>query len=334
MRRTTPQRRVVIIGGGVMGCTLAYALSKRGLEVSLIEAGEIGKSGASAVPLALLNPHRGRTARAHPFDLRALELTWQLMAELEGLGYDTGSSQSGVWRIPSTLKQAQRWHKLSAMRAVDATPDTLHAPFGGFFVPTGGRVYPHKLLLALKRAALARGARFAEHTRAVALTPQAGGVRVVTRSGVRETEMLVDDVFLCTGSALGLGQEAAGFAAVAGEVITLAHALPLEQPLAGAVYGAQTAAGFCVGGNHRDAAQTDEDAPERLRESMSWFIPHLKDAPIKRVWQGVRAKAADSMPLVMTLEPHVHFVGALAGRGFLCAAHLAQELSAAFAPDT
>jgi glycine/D-amino acid oxidase-like deaminating enzyme len=61
-----------IVGGGVMGLSLARALAQRGREVTLYSAGERGAEGASALPVALLNPFRGRTGRASAEDRSAL----------------------------------------------------------------------------------------------------------------------------------------------------------------------------------------------------------------------------------------------------------------------
>ena len=101
---------IVIVGGGVMGVTLAYTLARRGAAVTLLERGHIG-AGASGVPVALLNPYRGRSARASAFDLKALEAMWALVGDLEAQGYTTGVVQSGVLRAASNAKQAKQWQK-------------------------------------------------------------------------------------------------------------------------------------------------------------------------------------------------------------------------------
>ena len=72
---------MIVVGGGVMGVTLAYTLARRGARVTLLEGGA-GPRGASGVPVALLNPYRGRSARASAFDLAALAATWALVGEL------------------------------------------------------------------------------------------------------------------------------------------------------------------------------------------------------------------------------------------------------------
>ena len=114
---------------------------------------------------------------------------------------------------------------------------------------------------------------------------------------------------------------------VAGEVIRLETNAELPHALAGAIYGARVGGAVYLGGNHRAAEQTDETAPAQLQRAGSWFVPALKEAELSSVWTGVRAKAADNLPVVKEVRRGVWFFGALAGRGFLCAAHLAEGLA-------
>src|SRR6266567_8236056 len=67
MRRSTD---VLIVGGGIIGCSIAYFLRKRGVEVTALEKGEIGDqaSGAAAGLLAPIRP----LAQQDPF--KALQL--------------------------------------------------------------------------------------------------------------------------------------------------------------------------------------------------------------------------------------------------------------------
>ena len=39
---------VVVIGGGVIGCAVAYELARRGMQVTVLEQGEIGMQASSA----------------------------------------------------------------------------------------------------------------------------------------------------------------------------------------------------------------------------------------------------------------------------------------------
>lgn len=318
---------IALVGGGVMGCTLLYLLAARGLPVTLFERGEVGGSGASGVPVALLNPYRGRSARASPFDLKSLVTMWRLVDELEAAGYTTGVHRSGVLRVASNLKQAKSWKKRDGVRWLE--PDEVpgyHAPFGAFVAPRGGWLEPRLWLQALVEAAQQRGASVVEGCEVTRLEPGTLHTTLHTTAG----NFSAAQVVLCSGPSLTLGQAVLGLEHVAGEVIGLGPGAPLgiPYPLAGAVYGAARDETFYLGGNHRPAGQADKTAPAQLQRAGGWFIPVLRDAPLVSVWHGVRAKTPDHLPVVQQLGPRLLFAGALAGRGFLAAAQVAETVAA------
>lgn len=328
--------RVALVGGGVMGCTLAYALARRGVSVTLLERAPAGAAGASGVPVALLNPHRGRSARASDFDLGALRAMWALVDEIAAGGFDTGVHRSGVLRIASNARQARRWAKLPGVRwfGPENAPEELsrsgfHTPFGGFIVPAGGWLEPRRWLGALTRAARARGAQVIRGCEVSGVSRLPEGYGLTTSRG----ELRAAAVVLCTGADalptdLPVGSAPLPeIARVAGEVVGLRVATPPFFPLAGAVYGAWAEGAFYLGGNHRPAGTLDEDAPAQLQRAGSWFLPALGGAAPLSSWSGVRAKTEDNLPVVLELSPNLWFAGALAGRGFLCAALLAGALA-------
>lgn len=327
---------ICVVGGGVLGCTLTYLLARGGARVTLLEGGGLGQGGASGVPVALLNPYRGRSARASTFDLTALAAMWRLVGELEAQGLDTGVRRSGVLRVASNRRQAKGWRTREGVRWFEPgeVPAGYHAPFGGFVAEAGGWLEPRRWLRALVAAARARGAVVLEGCLVERLEP---GWRlyttVCTPTSARTTTLHADRVVLCTGSAPAPHRAAPELERIAGEVIGLQHAAGLPYPLAGAVYGAQLRETFYLGGNHRPAAQPDERAAAQLQRAGGWFIPTLREAPLKSVWHGVRAKADDHLPLVRELEPGLWFAGALAGRGFLAAAQVAEKVAAQLGAD-
>jgi len=89
---------VVIIGGGVMGCSVAYQLAKLGIKSTLLERANFaaGASGATAGVIAPLW-HLERSSEA-PFALgmRSLDRFPTLAKELVEAGVDPGFRQNGV----------------------------------------------------------------------------------------------------------------------------------------------------------------------------------------------------------------------------------------------
>ena len=332
MHQVLRETDYLIIGGGVAGCALTYALAKRGAQVTLLERGEIGNMGASSVPVALLNPYRGRSARASELDLAGLAATAQLVGELELSGLDHGVHQSGVLRIAPNTKQAKTWRKREGVKWLDSgeVPHVYHAPFGGFLVERGGWLEPHKFLSALTTAATRSGATIIENCEV-----QEGDERLYQEGSYQKSSyqevktsrgtFRARTLIFCVGANPAFHSMKLEY--VAGEVIGLETSAQLPYALAGAIYGAQKGGRVYLGGNHRPAAQTDESAVGQLQRAGGWFIPSLKGAGLVSSWTGVRAKTADNRPIVREVRPSVWFFGALAGRGFLCAAHLAERLA-------
>lgn len=99
---------VMIIGGGVIGLSLAWDLAKRGCSVHVIDRGEPGReaswAGAGIVPPAVLNPAQ------HPYEqLRGLayQLHPQWADELRRLaGIDTGYRRCGGLYLARTPGEA------------------------------------------------------------------------------------------------------------------------------------------------------------------------------------------------------------------------------------
>ncbi len=66
MKQTTD---VLVIGGGIIGCSLAYYLRKRGVDVVVLDQGEVGKqaSGAASGLLAPIKPFTKKDDHLHSF---------------------------------------------------------------------------------------------------------------------------------------------------------------------------------------------------------------------------------------------------------------------------
>lgn len=340
-----PVRHLVVIGAGIAGLSLAYAARDR-FAVSVLEAGAVGQRGASSLPAALLNPYRGRTARADDRDRMGLDAFWRRSEQLEAAGLDAGASRSGVLRIASTERQATMWREAVAgdddlaWWPGDEVPAPYRAPHGALLVRPGGWVRPKPLLMALADAVRARGSAVHEQTRARDVRiGQNGRISVVTAGG----ELDATHVALCTGAEPTPGgwRPAHELRAVEGDVSEFRYDESLPLPLAGAVYAAGAGDRVWVGGHHRrrddrDAADNDATdggsreaspgAAEALRRSFAWFAPSFAGAASSATWTGTRLKREGNRPLVVELAPGLWFFGAFAGRGFLCAAAEAEGL--------
>ena len=74
---------VVIVGGGIVGCAIAFALAKRGVRATIIEKDTVG-SGASGLAAGLLNPLDGRDTSGplEALSIRSFQMHANLVEEV------------------------------------------------------------------------------------------------------------------------------------------------------------------------------------------------------------------------------------------------------------
>jgi len=377
-------RDFVVVGAGIAGLTLAYELTLRGAGVTVVDtAAEVGGAvaaagpvagpaaaawplgAASAVPAALLNPHRGRTARARPSDLAGLAAFGRLARRLADEGLDPGWHPTGVLRVASTARQAALWRELVRLSeglrrpagaegepgpadgegeeerdegprwlSPDEVPTGVAAPHGALLVPRGGWVEPAALLRALAAAAARRGAELLLGVRFTGIERVGAEVVLATDAGPLRARHAV----LCPGASPAppgcrLPRLAAdgGVAAVLRPSTGEAGRLARLPPLAGAVNAVFARGLAYVSGGTLPPVALPEEALRatalNLRDAAAWAVPALASAEVESVWFGVRARRASGRPVVRRLSPAVSYYGALAGRGFLCAADLSARLA-------
>ena len=345
---------VVIVGGGIAGSALLYELSRRGVEALLVERAE-RPAGASAVTAAIINPYRGRTARARQLDLAGMQAYWRLAGQLREAGHDPGGDDGGVLRIASNARQASSWQRLvgeapseESLEWLEAPrfPAPYHAPFGGIRVMRGGRVEPAKLLAALVEAALEAGgsavfgSEFREWRRGndgvLSISIGAGDETEVAANPRPANVVRARELVLCLGAYDPQACRLPRLEPATGLAITLAskNASPVGDqlpPLAGAIglipHGDRV---HITGGALRTTAPRAADlaeAAENLHSAGSWYLPGITSATIEAVWHGTRVRRRTGTPVVRRLAPGVTLFGALAGRGFLAGPHLAERLA-------
>ena len=163
--------RIVIIGGGIMGCSTALALGQRGGEVRLLERSVPGAEASTAAAGILGAQIEGHEPGA-TFDrcLRARTGYAPWAAELrEATGIDVGYRKCGVLKVGMSeaelvaLREMVSWQAKAGLRAElldGAGVRAVEAPLtdgicGGAYFPDDAQIDPPTLLRALV-AALAR----------------------------------------------------------------------------------------------------------------------------------------------------------------------------------
>lgn len=357
---------VLIAGAGVAGSALAFELGKRGVQVVLLDRSPTGPQGASTVPAALINPHRGRTARATAADLSGAEAFWRMTREVQATVGASGAYQTGVLRVADNARQARNWQRLVDTQWLQPgeVNDPYHAPFGALVVPSGGWIDTRLLLESLAAGAKHHSASVhwgvelvgvgnhngysdvARTTSQLAVPPVLSGRRPQLGAQVNamsgRTPMTINccHVVLATGAWQPEKLPLPKLELIWGEALVLDLGITPPLPLAGAVVAAFQHGKAMVSGGHRHVGwlgrgaassrepPTPQQADDHLRRALAWHLPAAADATEISHWQGVRAKRASGEPVVRQLRPGVHLMSAFGGRGFLRAALAAEQLAA------
>ncbi|MFL5224837.1 MAG: FAD-dependent oxidoreductase, partial [Microvirga sp.] len=196
--------RIVIIGGGAIGCSIAYHLAKLGeRDVVLLEKSGLthGSTWHAAGLVGQLRSKRNLT--------RLMQYSASLYAKIEA---DTG--QAVEWKPVGSLRLAsskERWSELKRMATTarsfgfaleTLSPAeartlfpliTLDGIEGALFIATDGHVDPSSLTQAYAKGARAGGVRIVERVRVTAIEVKGRrATRVRTEEGDIEAEIVVN----------------------------------------------------------------------------------------------------------------------------------------------
>jgi 4-methylaminobutanoate oxidase (formaldehyde-forming) len=329
--------QVVVVGGGVSGCSVAYHLTKLGwTDVLLLEQGRLS-GGTTWHAAGLVGPLRATEAGT-----RLVQYSAELYAALEAeTGLATGYRNVGgviVARTEDRMTSLRRTaanaiaydldcEVISPERAQELWPPMqVDDVLGALWLPGDGKVNPADLTQSLARGARLGGARVVERVRVTGFETQdgAGGRRVTgvrTDGGPVECEVVVN----CAGQwAKALGDlagvtiplhSAEHFYVVTEEVAGTHPGLPIMRDPDGWTYFKEEVGGLVVGGFEPDAkpwrAPSDLPHPfefQLLEEDWEHFaplmeqaivrIPALAETGIRKFYNGPEAFTPDNQFLL------------------------------------
>ncbi len=204
MPKTPPNKaQVVIIGGGVIGCSIAYHLTKIGWsDVVVLERKKLtsGTTWHAAGLIGQLRDNRDTTKLA--------VYTAELYAGLEAeTGQATGFKQNGSLSLAThdgrleDLKRRADMAKVFGLKVDVVGPAECkdHFPLlnfddivGGIFLPSDGQANPTDVTMALAKGARSGGAQFFEDTKVTAINHSDGRITgVETEFGTIDASFVV-----------------------------------------------------------------------------------------------------------------------------------------------
>jgi glycine oxidase len=217
---------VAIVGGGVMGCGLAWRLGERGLRVAVLErerpaaeassaaagilAAQIEMPGPSPLlDLALCSRGLYPAWADALYEQTGLHIGYRVDGALLLVGAGKKTSDRSVAEELVELSVRQKWQQSRGLRvnwldsaALRELEPGLVESAGALYFPDDGQVEPTLLCAALAEAAARRGAQFIRATveRIESANGRVLGLSLVPADGTAPRQLAADRVVLCAGS--------------------------------------------------------------------------------------------------------------------------------------
>ncbi|MEO5325638.1 FAD-dependent oxidoreductase [Mesorhizobium sp. CC13] len=322
------QARVVIVGGGIIGCSVAYHLTKLGwTDVVLLEQGQLsgGTTWHAAGLVGQLRSHANMTS--------LIKYSTQLYSELEvETGLATGWKNCGSLSVArsadrmtvlkrtaaSARAQGVDIEVISAREAQEKWPVmAIDDLVGAVWLPGDGKANPTDLTQSLAKGARNRGARVIERVRVTGIKTKDGRTTgVSTDKGEIAAEIVVN----CAGQwARKVGamcgvtvplHSAEHMYIVTGKIEGVHPDLPVLRDPDGYIYFKEEVGGLVMGGFEPEAKPwgmngipddfefallpDDWDQFEILMQNALVRVPQLETSEVKKFYNGPESFTADN----------------------------------------
>jgi sarcosine oxidase subunit beta len=333
---------VVIAGGGIMGCALAYQLSKRNVDVLLVERATLGSQSTGKCAGGV------RQQFSSEGNVRLQRMSVSMLERFdEEIGHPADFRQIGYLFVLTQPQQVEdfhhnmeMWHRvgLTEARWVDPSEAARMVPIlnvedvlGCTFCPSDGIASPADVTSGYAAAARRLGARLKEGVAVTGIDVASGHVRGVrTTAGDVATRMMFD----CAGA------WAPSIGAMAGlEIPILPYrrhiavtgtfpAVPRSNPM---TVDFQTSLYFHPEGDGVLIGMSDREDPPGFVEDVNWeFLekmfaqaarraPALASAGVKTAWAGLYESTPDHQAILGPIRELEGFwcAAGFSGHGFM-----------------
>lgn len=311
--------RVVVVGGGIIGCATAYELAKAGCAVTVIERGTVG-SEASGAAAGMLAPLGESASRFEELALASWKLYPHVVGELRAAtGTDVEYTTTGsLYALVASedIRAAEAWCNRAVAKKAGVTllegaevferePALSRKTRAALFAPVDHWVNNQRLTIAYAQAAAGRGVTFRLGARVTEVIVEGGRTAGVVAEGER---VAADAVLIAAGAWSGELTTSLGarlpVEPARGQMLALFHVPPLlKHCIHGAdVYLVPRPSGELLIGATVERvgfvqAVTPEGIGSLIRSALE-IVPDLADRPIIRTWSGFRPWAPDNLPIL------------------------------------
>ena len=343
---------VVIVGGGVNGCALAYELSSRGVEVAVIErkhlaAGATGRCGAGI-------RQQWSAKENAALAIESVKIFERLEEEL---GSNIGLRQGGYLiaiHDEEDMKQAEKNVEMQRSLGLDVSileSDEINDvvpildvegmnAIGATFCPTDGHADPFKTTHAYANAAMRKGAKIYKFTEVRDIVTDGEEIKAVkTSRGTIKTPVVVN-------AAGAWSKKIAEMAGIKLPNVPYKKEIMVTERIArifdamvisfkDGIYFSQQEEGQILGGIPPPETVTGyETMPtlpflEHMSRTITRYAPVLKHINVLRQWTGFYDVTPDALPILGEVKGLKGFIqcNGFSGHGFMLSPMVARLLA-------
>ncbi|WP_128895892.1 glycine oxidase ThiO [Longirhabdus pacifica] len=312
----------IVIGGGVIGCSIAFYLAKKGKKVIVLERDRIACQASSAAA-GMLTP-LAELSEVSPLLQLAMESSKLFPGLAEELQQISGIDVQYVHRngtlkvalndedekkykhiIEAYIQAGEEVAWLSGHEAREKEPQLSSAIQGAMYIPSESHISAPDLTKAFALSVRALGSEVREFAEVeqilmennTAIGVQVGGERVYSDHVIVASGVWAQHVLSSSGLEAGLSP-------VKGECLSVYSDTPL---VSSTIF---TQGCYVVpkrGGRHIIGATMIEDSYDlrvssssitSLLERAMYMIPAIKDAKWEKTWAGLRPRTVDGQPYI------------------------------------
>ncbi len=314
--------KVLIIGGGIIGCAIAWRLASEKAKVTVFERGRLGQE-ASWAAQGMIAPQaeaegpgpfvdfcvRGQAAYESIHD--------RLMHES---GIDPEYDRRGVLYVAldererGELADRARWQRAAGLKVDELTgrqareiapalsPEVIYA----LNFPRDQRLDNRKLTQSYVSAAAKAGAEFIEGAEVDGVV-SSGGKAVGVKLGdgsTREADVIVNAAGAWSSQIRGLEADAVELRPIRGQIICFESRPAVLEPAIFSLRGTLVPRrdGRLLAGSTREEAGFNKtvtlEGMERIVRSARSLIPSLANVAFREAWAGLRPAVADLLPVL------------------------------------
>ncbi|HOF99584.1 MAG: Sarcosine oxidase subunit beta [Firmicutes bacterium ADurb.Bin248] len=334
---------VVIIGGGISGCAIAWNLAARGerdvvvLEKSYLCSGSTGRCGAGVRMQWGTDMNCRLSKKSIEFYEHANEI-------LEYPG-DVEFKQKGYLLVADTAREMEQFKKNLAVQRRHGIPSRLVTPgeagelvphlnadvlLGGAYCPKDGFLNPFKTTDAFYRAAKRLGVGFCANTTVTGIDTEGGRVRRVrTDRGDVETARVVVAAGGMAGSLASLAGAELPVYPERHHILVTEPVEPMQDPMVMAfalnLYVQQSPQGSFLMGRGDENEPRDGNVRaswrflEEMAKSVEFLLPKLAGLRVVRQWAGLYTMSPDRQPIYGQAREveGLYFAAGFSGHGFM-----------------